>query len=337
MLHGPAGAAKSTKEEIIKSLADPSSVLTFSLPKDISELIQQLDHNRIVYYDNLSKIPDWISDQLCRASTGGGASKRLLYSNDEDKIYNYKRCVGFNGVNLAATKPDLLDRGLIVKFERVDDSVKKLDRDIWAEFEEMAPQVLGYIFDILVKFLAMRQNQKTTIKFKKLPRMADFAEAAEMISRCMGNKDNEFMDAYYENIGLQTEEALETSLEASAILTFMKDKKSKWTGTATNLLECLDQIVGEKICKNKDWPKFPNTLSRRINEVKINLREVGIFIEGRQDPVTRVKTIIISRDKKDLEAVENKSNDANKTSVTLDKKEGTEETPNIEKGEGSEL
>jgi hypothetical protein len=37
-------------------------------------------------------------------------------------------------------------------------------------------------------------------------------------------------------------------------------------------------------------------LSRRINEVKTNLREVGIFIkEGEQDPVSRVRTIVITK------------------------------------------
>ncbi|HXX96159.1 MAG TPA: hypothetical protein VEL11_03460 [Candidatus Bathyarchaeia archaeon] len=43
-----------------------------------------------------------------------------LYSDDEDKIYKFRRCVGFNGINLTATKSDLLDRGLIIKVERID-------------------------------------------------------------------------------------------------------------------------------------------------------------------------------------------------------------------------
>jgi hypothetical protein len=139
----------------------------------------------------------------------------------------------------------------------------------------------------------MRQN--TSIKFEKLPRMADFAECAEMISRCMGNADGLFLDAFYENIKLQTEEVLNTSLVASAILKFMNDRK-EWNGDATELLEELDQIVGDKASKNKYWPKAPSVLSRRINEVKTNLREVGILIkEGEQDANTRVKTVVIEK------------------------------------------
>ena len=111
----------------------------------------------------------------------------------------------------------------------------------------------------------------------------------------MGNRDNLFFDAYYENIGLQTEEILETSPVASALLKFMSDR-NEWNGNRTELLEQLDEILGEETSKNKYWPKTSSVLSRRINEVKTNLREVGIFIkEGEKDPVTRVKTIVITK------------------------------------------
>jgi hypothetical protein len=65
---------------------------------------------------------------------------------------------------------------------------------------------------------------------------------------------------------------------------------------ATELLEQLDHIVGDRTSKNKYWPKTSSVLSRRINEVKTNLREVGIIIkEGEQDPVSRVRTIEITK------------------------------------------
>jgi hypothetical protein len=98
MLHGDPGGAKSTLQELVKTLVDPSSVLTFALPRDVNELVQQLDHNHVAFYDNVSKIPYWISDQFCRASTGAGSSKRRLFTDDDDKIYNFRLCVGFNGL-----------------------------------------------------------------------------------------------------------------------------------------------------------------------------------------------------------------------------------------------
>jgi hypothetical protein len=101
------GSAKTTEHKLQKKLVDPSSTKTLTFPRDITELVQKLMHNYVCYFDNISIIPGWISDQLCRAVTGSGFSKRELYSDDEDIIYSFKRCIGFNGINLGATKADL--------------------------------------------------------------------------------------------------------------------------------------------------------------------------------------------------------------------------------------
>lgn len=76
ILYGEQGAAKTSAQEAIKDLVDPSSVPTLTFPKDNNELIQKLMHNYICYFDNISVIPLWISDQLCRAVTGSGFTER---------------------------------------------------------------------------------------------------------------------------------------------------------------------------------------------------------------------------------------------------------------------
>jgi hypothetical protein len=49
--------------------------------------------------------------------------------------------------------------------------------------------------------------------------------------------------------------------------------------------------------RSKSWPKAPNSLGRRINEIKTNLREIGIVIDntGSRDSKTKVKTIEIRK------------------------------------------
>ena len=177
--------------EFIKTLVDPSAIKTLSFPTDINELIQQLSHNYLAFYDNVSVLRDRTSDQLCRAVTGSGSSKRVLYSDDDDFIRSFKRCIGLNGINLAATKPDLLDRALFFELKRIEDKDRRKIEDIWNEFETMRPQLLGYIFDILVKVLSWK-NEHGNLNLE-LPRMADWAEWCEIISRCIGNKDGVFL------------------------------------------------------------------------------------------------------------------------------------------------
>jgi hypothetical protein len=113
------GSANTTEHELQKKLVDPSGTETLTFPRDINELIQKLSHNYVAYFDNVSKLHDWASDQLCRASTGSGFQKRELYTDDEDIIYNFIRCTGINGINIPGLKQDLLDRAILRKRERI--------------------------------------------------------------------------------------------------------------------------------------------------------------------------------------------------------------------------
>lgn len=292
MLHGEQGSAKTTLQELIKTLVDPSSILTLAFPRDINEFIQGLAHNYIVYFDNISNIREWISDILCRAVTGSGFSKRMLYSDDDDIIYNFKRCIGFNGINLAATKADLLDRGLIIQLSKISKDKTREKEEIWAEFEIIRPKLLGYIFDILVKVLATISS----VRLSKLPRMADFAKVCETISRCMGNEPDAFIKAYETNIQLQTEQVLESNIIALVIVKFM-DNRQEWIGSSTALLSNMETLAASlKVnTKSRAWPKGPNILIRRLNEVKANLEDVGIFITRGLDKQSKVKTVEIRK------------------------------------------
>jgi hypothetical protein len=326
MLHGEQGSAKSTLQALIRMLVDPSSIHTLTFPRDINELTQKLSHHYVSYFDNVSTISDWISDELCRGVTGAGFSKRELFTDDDDIIYNFKRCIGFNGINLGGTKQDLLDRGIIIELERIREGNRREEEEIWTEFEIIRPQLLGYISDILVKVLQVKRDGG--IKLEKLPRMADFAKNAEIISRCMGHENNAFIETFNRNIRLQVEEAISANLVGNAIVKFMDGLEDKsrsgcntttdrcsllWMGTATSLLTELEGVaVGLKINTNqKSWPKGPNALSRRINEAKTNLREIGIIIDrcfiGDKSKTRGIKICKIPSELSELSETENRA------------------------------
>jgi hypothetical protein len=42
----------------------------------------------ITVIDNMSTIPDWLSDSIARLSTGGGLATRELYSDDEPSLFD---------------------------------------------------------------------------------------------------------------------------------------------------------------------------------------------------------------------------------------------------------
>jgi hypothetical protein len=320
MLHGEQGSAKSTLQELIKMLVDPSIVRTLTFPRDINELVQQLSHNYITYFDNVSVIKEWISDALCRAVTGSGFSKRQLYTDDDDIIYYFLRCIGFNGINLGATKADLLDRGIIVQLDRIPKERRRKLDDIWKEFEILRPQLLGYIFDILVKVLQVKQKAGITIP-NGLNRMADFEEYAEIISRCLGYSNNEFIRVYQKNVDIQIEEAIEASPLSVTVIGLCNTKIDELQKgmTATELLTELNNYAESelkmKIFKIESWPKSSNSLSRRLNEITTNLREKGIVIERFKDEkgIRKIKIRKVSSISLYRQEIKNQEQNSNKT------------------------
>jgi hypothetical protein len=260
-------------------------------------------HSFLTYYDNVSTLSEWLSNDLCRAVTGTASSKRELYSDDDDIIYQYKRPIGFNGINLAATRADLLDRGLIIELERIrPENRLSFEEDIKPELERIKPELLGFILGTIVKVLALKSTGG--IELKSMSRMADFEIACEMISRCLGHDEGMFIKAYEENKALGTSQVLEGSSVARAII-HMMESRDTWSGTATILLSELEEEAAKlkiDIQKDKSWPKAAHILSRRLNEIKANLEELNIFIHTTQDPKTRLKTIVLC--KKAFEALE---------------------------------
>jgi len=296
MIHGPQGAAKTAFQDLVKLLVDPSSLSSLTLPRTTEQLSQQFMHNFLTYYDNISTLPERLSNDLCRAVTGTASSKRELYSDDDDIIYQYKRPIGFNGINLAATRSDLLDRGLIIEVERIKAvNRRSYEEDIKPELERIKPELLGFILDSIVRVLQLKS--RGGIKLKSMSRMADFEITCEMISRCLDYPEGEFIKAYEENKTLGTSQVLEGSSLARVII-HMMESRDTLTGTATSFLSDLEHeatALKIDIQKDRSWPKAAHILSRRLNEIKANLEELNIFVHTTQDPKTRLRTLVICK------------------------------------------
>jgi len=269
-------------------------------------LTLQLSHNYIAFFDNISSLPAWISDVLCRAVTGGGFSKRRLYTDDDDITYQFKRCVGFNGINIAATKPEILERGLSLHLKRIPDNKRRKLAELWKQYRMIKPQLLGFIFDILVKLL----NRLKEIQLTELPRMADWAETGEVISRCLGHPEDAFIKAYNRNLAKQNEHALEASPTATAMIRLMEKRMTEgftlsecidgvryFEGTMTDLLLDLKEIaeceLGIDTKDKKSWPQSPQALGNKLNEAATNLREIGIIIERPENKASHSKNILL--------------------------------------------
>ena len=74
----------------------------------------------------------------------------------------------------------------------------------------------------------------------------------------------------------------------------MADRK-EWSGTATDLLELLGKVAGDKAIKAKTWPADATRLGGKLRQASPFLRKVGIEINiGNREGRARTRTIIIT-------------------------------------------
>ena len=270
--HGEQGSAKSTLQNKIKLLIDPAEPELLSIHNDKTEFIQQLSHNYLAFYDNIRHEPPWLSDETCKAVTGIGFTKRKHYTNDEDFVYKFKRCLSFSGINVIFTEPDARDRSITIELEGILDKVT--EEKIYSDFYQQLPQLLGYMFDIVSKALQI----KDSVKIDRLPRMADFASWGEAISRAMGYTPLEFLNSYYENLEEQNIEIIESDQFTDTIGKLLDFNITSWISSPKDLIKKLKEYGDAKEIDTTKFPKQPNSLVRRLKKVKPNLRE-GLGIE----------------------------------------------------------
>src|ERR1035437_950393 len=84
VLQGEQGSAKSTMGKMLRRIADPVAALVRTPPRTDRDLLIAAINSWVIAYANLSGIPQWLSDALCRLATGGGVSTRELYSDTEE-------------------------------------------------------------------------------------------------------------------------------------------------------------------------------------------------------------------------------------------------------------
>ena len=97
-LHGEQGSAKSTLARILRLLVDPHACPLLEEPASTRDLMVTAVNGWLLAYDNISSIPNWLSDSLCRLVYGGGFSGRALFSNQERVTVQAQRPVILNGI-----------------------------------------------------------------------------------------------------------------------------------------------------------------------------------------------------------------------------------------------
>jgi hypothetical protein len=228
---------------------------------------------RLLAFDNLSGLPAWFSDALCRLSTGGGFSTRVLYTDSDEIVFSAMRPVVLNGIEEVVGRQDLVDRSLVLSLPTIPEERRRPERELWDAVERMRPRLLGALLDAVSCALRRRDQ----VRLDRTPRMADFAYWIVAAEPALPMPEGTFLAAYEANRG----EAVETSLEADDVAVAVRDfvsEISEFEGTASELLAALEENVPESVRRTRSWPKNARALGARLRRAAPAFRRCGIEV-----------------------------------------------------------
>lgn len=282
---GDFGSAKSFLCTVINLFCDPTSVTKMILNKKESDAIQIFFKHYVSVLDNLSEIPEWLSDLICQACTGSSFNKRKLYTDSDDVIFTIKHCIILNSLEMLIVKPDLMQRTITMHIEKP--AIVREEEEVWRAFQESRGKILGGMFGVLVKAMGIYP----TVALSNLPRMADFYRWGYAIAQALGNHGEQFIKDYQANIMRQHEGVMHHNALCQAVVELM-EKRSEYKSTVGQTLKKLKDIASPSRT-DQSFPTDAKNLGRSLGLISQTLAGFGItfIIEKRQGKGTPIKIL----------------------------------------------
>jgi hypothetical protein len=278
-LIGEQGSAKSTTARVLRALVDPNKAPLRNPSRSDRDLMVSATSSWVVAFDNVSQIPQWLSDAMCCVATGSGFSARTLYTDDAETILTASRPIVLTGIEDYVSRSDLLDRALLVKAPVIDKARRRDEESFWRDFRAVESEVFAALLDAV----ACGVRRLPQIRPEEMPRMADFSRWATACEPGLGLDDGDVVRA----LRRSADEAIQVAVEASPIgraVQALVEERGDIELSATELLALLNDRRGGQF-EPQGWPKAGNVLSAQLRRLAPNLRELGIDVE--QDKAER--------------------------------------------------
>jgi hypothetical protein len=300
-ISGEQGSAKTVLSKLLKDLVDPNVAPVRALVREERDLVIAANNSHVLAFDNLSGLPHALSDAFCRLATGASFGLRQLYTDADEVLFQAARPILLNGIDDVIGRSDLADRALFLTLPPIANGRRRMERQLWREFELARPRILGSLLDAAVHGL----RNVAGIHLDEPPRMADFALWAAACETAFWPAGT-FTQAYQANRRAAVEDLIDADPVAAWVRQIMANR-STWTGSASDLLRA---GAGPGLPRGAAaWPKSPRELAGRLRRAQTFLRVLGIQIvfgrEGRAGtrvirigtrPENTVSTVSIVRD-----------------------------------------
>jgi len=285
-VYGEHGSAKSTLAKIVRLLIDPRAAPLLAEPRNARDLMVRAVNGWLLACDNISAIPQWLSDGLCLLATGGAFAGHASFTNDDATVIHAQRPVVLTGIEEFVQRGDLSDRSLFLNLPPIAPGQRRREDELWEAFHQDYPRILGGLLDAVAGGL----QELPSVRLTELPRMADFAAYAEAVGRKLGWPPGTILSEYNDNRREATQTQLDDSPLANLLLEYA-DHIKDCTGTASDLLSELRTIAGETVAASPGWPKNHVAFAKELRRIAPQLRIDDISIVFERNNRSRLVTL----------------------------------------------
>ena len=276
LLSGEQGSAKSTTAKLLRRLIDPvRRAPTRALPKDERELRIAAHSEHLAAFTNVSTLTPALSDALCRMATADGFAARELYTDRGSVVFGGARPIIVDGIVEFARRPDFLDRAWLVHLPPIPPVRRKSERELWIQFDAIAPGLVGVLCDAITAGLRHRD----TIRLRESPRMADAVRWVVACARHFKWSQRRVLRIINANHRSTRAAALAASVVADAVQRWADARGVEtWVGTATELLSEVKSVVNKVVRESREWPSNARTFAERLRREAPLLQDSGIHV-----------------------------------------------------------
>jgi hypothetical protein len=134
-------------------------------------------------------------------------------------LFEAARPILLNGIEEVISRPDLGDRAIFLTLAPIGEAQRRLESELWREFEIARPRMLGALLDAVVHGLRAMGG----VHLDWLPRMADFALWATACETALW-PGGTFARAYAANRRAAVESIIEADPVATCVRAIMVDR-----------------------------------------------------------------------------------------------------------------
>ena len=269
-LIGEQGSAKSTTQTMLRRLIDPNACDLRAAPKKTEDIFVTGGVNWLVSYENISHLSPSMQDALCVLATGGGFAKRKLYSDADESVIIVKRPVILNGISVAITAQDLIDRAISIETPIMTQRVEI--NEIWRIYEEKHPELLGALLDVFTQALALLSTIQ--LPTADCPRLIEFTRLGMAIAEVTGSTSEAFLKAFNECRYESIARTIDASPVASALIEWFESNHKRTTILPIKTL--FTQVERYRPNSTDSWPRSAKGFADALRRAAPALRQMGI-------------------------------------------------------------